>query len=323
MSALEEIFTYSLHFILPPLLLVFGSFGNIIGVVLLLQRKKLAILGTRKMYIYLFVVDTVYLLNLLIDYLENGFHLQLNAYSQLTCRLHLFFTYSLANVSPMILVYIAIERLIEIKYPMRRFMLQKNKSQLIYLFLIIGFNIIYYVPFVILIIQSEFDEQKRYCHFGEQLQIDSILSFMDLFNRVLMPFILMTISSILLVLSIFRSRKRVYRNYTTMENRVFKKDLRLAFTSLILNLCYIAFNLPISISELMNLSDFYYVFSLYMFYASYALNFYVVLFSNFIFREEFLLFLNFKNNLQSYYVVRYTTTVKNSKETIELVSFIE
>lgn len=315
-----------LNYILSPLILVFGLFGNLLGLTLLIERKKLATLGTRRMYIYLFIMDTIYLFNILINFLQHGFNYQVTSYTHITCKLNIYFAYSLANISPMILVYISIERLIEIRYPVKRFVLQKSRNQLIYLFCIISFNVIYYTPFAFEITRKKpIDDPNasETCMFNN-ISYDSWLSYMDMVNRVLIPFILMTISSILLVYSIFRSRSRVFKNYTTMENRVFKKDLKLAMTSLLLNFFYIVLSLPVSIIELLDYSHIAHELGMSLFYATYSVNFYVVLVSNILFREEFLLFMNIKTKYHSpsSFIIRYTSTIK-TKETVEIVSIIE
>ena len=169
------------------------------------------------------------------------------------------------------------------------------------------------------------------CGFNDTLShFDSILSYFDMFNRVLMPFILMLLSSILLVSTIYKSRKRVIQNYNKMDNKIFKKDLKLAFTSLILNFFYVLLNLPISINEIINFIDPAYFLSLYSFYASYSVNFYLLLFSNFIFRQEFYnLFKNSEyitttnnnNNNNNTYIYKFKTNFKNSSKAIELINF--
>ena len=285
--------------VLPLLILFIGLAGNLTGLGLFVYGKKLIKLSVRNMYIYLFSIDSVYLLSLLVEYFEMGFSYEVSAYSELTCKLNIFFRYLFANISPMILVYISLERYIAIKYPGKRFKLKRSPTQSVYLLLICGINLMLYTPFAFMIQQvilpprdknsNDSEESKRkICSFGQESKLDSVLAYLDLLNRVVIPFSLMLVSSILLIVCIFKSRQRVLTNYTSLENKIFKRDVRLAFTSLILNCFYVAFNLPLSFNELFEDLDFYYAFSVYMFYASYGVNFYLVLISNFLFRKELL-----------------------------------
>ena len=95
---------YFVQHILPISILVVGSVGNLTGLSLFLFGKKLNKLSIRNMYIYLFSVDTIYLVSILLDYFEMGYSYEMSAYSEYTCKLNTFFRYSFANISPMILV---------------------------------------------------------------------------------------------------------------------------------------------------------------------------------------------------------------------------
>jgi hypothetical protein len=114
MNTKKDFQDYFVYYVLPIIIFTLGLCGNIIGFIVLIKRKKLLSNGTRKMYIYLFLIDTIYLIGLLIDYIEISLGYTLSAYSNLTCKLSTFLKYSLANISPMILVYISIERYIDI-----------------------------------------------------------------------------------------------------------------------------------------------------------------------------------------------------------------
>jgi hypothetical protein len=294
------------YFIMPLIILVFGFFGNLVGIIVL-QSKRLESMATRKMYCLLFFFDTIYLIHLVINYLELSYGIDITFVSSLSCKLHIYFNYSLANISPMILVYISIERLIEIKYPIKRILFKQTSTHIIYLAIIFVYNSLFYLPFPILIDQKiTINEESHYvmCSFTDS-DIDVILSWMDLINRVLVPFLLMIIFSILLIHSIFSSSNRILTNYTTSENMTFKKDIKLSITSLLLNLFYILLCLPISINDFVNFTEFYFTFTLYVFYMSYAVNFYIILISNSLVRREFLILFKIISATEQNYVVRY------------------
>ena len=112
---------------------------------------------------------------------------------------------------------------------------------------------------------------------------------MDVLNRVILPFGLMLIGSILLIYSLFKSRTRIVENFLADENKTFYTEIRLATTSLSLNLIYILLNLPISVINFSQLYDnlYMYIYCYYLFYLSYSLNFYILLISNSLFQNEF------------------------------------
>ena len=122
---------------------------------------------------------------------------------------------------------------------------------------------------------------------------------MDLVNRVVIPFVLMTIFTIILIDFIFQSRKRIHqKNYSSKQNRNFQKDIKFAITSIALNVVYVLFNLPVSIFLI--LPNYYlyltYPALLFLFYSSYAVNFYIILITNSLIRNEFLILIKLRNN---------------------------
>lgn len=116
-----------------------------------------------------------------------------------------------------------------------------------------------------------------------------LISYMDLGIRVVMPFIFMVLFSILLSLSLIKSRKRLVENFLAEENSTYYKEIRLTASSICLNLIYVFTQLPFSITIFYSdyFSNILYVFTYYLFYLSYAINFYIILPSNSLFREGF------------------------------------
>ena len=112
---------------------------------------------------------------------------------------------------------------------------------------------------------------------------------------VVIPFVLMIIVSVLLIFSVFGLRARITRNFlaTTQnqvnENKKLSKDMKIAITSILLNILFLIFNLPIAVY--VNIPNFFlnnllFTALVYLFYVSTALNFYMVLVSNRLVRKE-------------------------------------
>lgn len=281
---------FFVYFILPPLILILGLFGNLIGLLVLL-RPKLEKIGPRVIYGFLFIMDTFFLIQIIHKYLQIGLNLNLDNVSSFWCKFNRYFNYSQDAISPMLLVYISIEKYISIKYPYKRQILNKTANQIIFSVCCYMFNCVYYLP--ISFYQDLVDHSNNsnvtviFCDFISQ-ESQTILSMMDLVNLVIIPFILMVVFSFLLMSSIFRSRRRVMTNYTSGENKTFKRDIKLAITSISLNLIYLILNVPLSIvSFTSNFTDFIFYLCVYIFFASYAVNFYTILFTNSLFRKEF------------------------------------
>ena len=116
----------------------------------------------------------------------------------------------------------------------------------------------------------------------------TVLGYLDMTNRVIMPSALMVIFTLLIILTIFNSRQRVLTNIR--DNKRFKKDVRFSLVSIILNLVYILLSLPVSIIVLFpdySTNQLYILFN-YFYFAAYMVNFYLMISINRLFRSEFI-----------------------------------
>ncbi len=113
-------FEYFVKYILPGLILGLGLFGNSLGFKVM-ERPKMLEIGPRNAYKYLFIMDTIYLLQLIVTNLQLSYQIDITLISNISCKLWWYINYSLANQSSMLLVYISIDRYIAIKVPALRF----------------------------------------------------------------------------------------------------------------------------------------------------------------------------------------------------------
>jgi hypothetical protein len=130
---------------------------------------------------------------------------------------------------------------------------------------------------------------------------DLILSYMDGIFRAVIPFFLMLLFNLILIYALIASRKRIVENFLAEENQTFYREIRLSFCSILMTLIYIILQAPVSITITVYksfYSEFVFQFTLYLFYMSYAINFYIILATNSLFRLKFIqLFrLNTRNN---------------------------
>ena len=267
-----------------------GFFGNIMGIVVLLKRKLIK-LGARNTYRYLFITDTIYLIQMFTDSFAFNMGYDVTALSVLSCRVFFHINNSLATLSPMLLVYISLERLISIKYPHKRFILRKPNYQFLYLVLVFAFNLCYYSPFLFYFnfVISKMDPKTNIseCNFADLKSIKTF-SYMDLTNRVVTPCVLIMLTSILLILTIFKTRTRVFRHFM-IDNRSYKKDVKFTITSICVNLFYIVLTAPLPIYNIFSdyFSNFAFSFTFYLFCLTYSMNFYLFILFNSLFRKEF------------------------------------
>jgi hypothetical protein len=285
---------FFLYYIFPPLILLLGVFGNIFGLIIL-SNKALDDIGPKLTYQYLFISDSAFLFPCIsIFNLQFSYNLNVFILSNLSCKLISYFTYAIGAISPWLIIYISIDRYISTKYPARRFFPRKIKTQHIMFWLVTIICIIFYIP-VSFFYEISYDTSSNStastpsCNFIDPFYGNLIL-YTDLAFRVFVPFVLMIVFSGLLSQSLFASRTRIVHNFLAEENATFYKEIRLTFTSLLTNLVYILTQLPCTIAFLypqyfsydsfIAISD--------VFFLNYALNFYVLILTNSLFREHFI-----------------------------------
>jgi len=301
----KENFMIFVRFWFPPIILCIAIIGNTLGCIVI-WRPKLINIGPRNIYKYLFVFDTFYVIQIIISYLQRaGFTQYLNKSSLFMCKSLTYFNYSFAPVSPLLLVYISVDRYISVQFPGKRFFLRREKIQSIYFIFIIIYNLIYYTPVIfyrdlIETNSTQIDNTTNTISCSFKKENLFVISIMDSINRVFIPFSLMLVCSCLLIKSIFKSRTRIVENFLAEENRTFYAEIRLSTVSLSLNLIFLFLNIPFCViryvpSYFLNVNLFLY--SYYLFYFSYSINFYILLLSNTLFRSEF--FSLFKKNDQN------------------------
>jgi len=220
--------------------------------------------------------------------MQYAFKIDVTSFSSLACKSYWYISYAFATISPMLNVYISIERFISIAYPSKREILRKKHIQWAYTIVLTLFNLGLYVPvglFNDLVIQSN----KTACDFID-IYWTHTCGYIDLINRVIVPSLLMIIFSIMIITTIFKSRSRMaVFSSSSRQNRTFQKDVRFSLLSIMMDISYIVFSLPVSILVLFPnywLSPEYILFS-FIFFMAYSANFYLLFSANRLFRGGF------------------------------------
>ncbi len=281
---------YFISYIFPILILVLGLVGNYFGYKTI-QRPKMLEIGPRNIYKYLFISDTIFLVQIIVTCLQFSFNTDLTILSNVLCKLWYYLNYSLDTQSSMLLVYISIDRYVSIKLPAQRFFMRKRNNQLIYFVFVFMFNLIYYLPVTYNYKISEINNTLT-CDFNNQYS-QHLISYMDLANRIILPTFLIMLFSTLLGTEVIKSKRRILSNFKKEENDFYFKEISIAITLILLNLVYLSLQIPISIYPLFQdytLMDGYLI-AYYLLYLSYSINFYVILLTNSLFRSEFILYL--------------------------------
>jgi len=273
-----------------PIIFTIGIVGDVFGL-LVLQRKNLAKIGPRIMYRFLFVMDIINLLSIIVFYLNTAFKFDVLIVFNYVCKLFVYLNIWLGSISPFILIYISVEKIVATKYPSRKYFLRKTKTQIIYFLFILSFNSVYNLItlFVTDIIRIPIDNSTTIsvCGSIDDYVLVTTFNLMIIINRVILPTILMILSSIIFLNSIWNLNQRIAQNFGTNQN--LKKQIMRIVSLIILNISYIIFPLPISIVVFFYTpNNIEFIVSYYFKMIAYSINFFIILFTNSLFRKEFL-----------------------------------
>lgn len=285
---MENYIQFSVSSSLFTTILFFGIFGNILGLIVFFKRKNLSSIGPLVIYKALFFTDIITLVQIVAHFLKFSFSIDVFVFSSFECKILNYIIYLTCSISPYLLVYISIDRLIAIRFTSKRQFIRSLKNQFIFVFLTLIFNSIFYIPSITGIDVLYIENQTFICSFTSY-DYQNVLTFMDLVNRCFFPFISMSLFSSMLVVFIFKSRRRVLHDRLTTENRQLIKDIKFSITSVVLNLFFLFCSMPVNIVTF--IPDFWmdYGFELtaYLFFFTYAGNFYIFYLTNSIIRKEF------------------------------------
>lgn len=288
---------FTIYYIIPPLILIIGTTGNLFGI-FTFHRSKLCKIGSKRIYKFIFVIDTLNLLNIIVMYMANGYGKDITLQTNISCKLAMYLNYTLAPMSPMLLIFNSIIKLISTKRQLESllFWLKTKYVQFIYAIGIIIFNSVYYIP-ALFLIQLQYNpssnllfDSAHECTFID-ISKQVILFSMDLFNRVFIPFTSMSLCSLFLMRQIVMMINEINRNLSAeTKKRVLKRELKSTTTLVCLNMFYVLLNLPIVIIMFTQISfdSVLFSISLNLYYMSYGVNFYIILITNSMVRKEFL-----------------------------------
>ena len=233
-NASLKIFVY---YALPMMIVAIGLPANVTALIMFIRNEKnLEKIGPMFMYRLMFGADTTFLLNTFVFFLDKNFHLSLYLISNLSCKIYFYFYFVLFTVSPLVLAYISLDRFVSIKYYAHRLLLKNSKYQYIYVLSFVLFNFLYNVPvFLNYDLFNNSETKKTKCNLFGQNQ--HIVPYIEI-SYVILIFSALFVLTFSLLHIIFSSRERIQANFTRRENRHFKKDLRLAFTSIFFNIFY-------------------------------------------------------------------------------------
>lgn len=293
---------FFVYYMMTPIALSLGFFGNIMGI-LVLRRKKLEKIGPVFIYRIMFISDSIFMLQMINPFLLNLFGKNLMTFSEFSCKVIVYLAFGMFSLTPMLLIYISIEKLVSMKYPSKK-LLTKKKWQFAFVLSMLTAGLIIFLPSFfyagIVTTTTSSNQTSSICVINDRFE-QKIVSITNLVVRVIIAYGVMSVSSVLLIICIFRMRRRIVQNFLSNsninQNQIYRRDIKLAITSLLLNFVYLILNVPISVY--FSIPNYYEnkmvtAFLTYIFYYGFCINFYLLIISNKLTRKEFIKMITFK-----------------------------
>ena len=284
-----------------PTIIILGVFGNLFGLIVI-SKKKLNKIGPQIAYIALFISDFFNFVLIFQSYTLIEFNINITSFSNFACKSYWYLNFALGPISPMLNVYISIERYISVAHSSKKHFLLKKQIQFAFIIAVTMYNLILYIPFSIyeyLIVIDYNQTNITLCYMDPYLNY--VYNIIDLVNRVIIPFLLMIIFSILIIYTIFSSRRRISSN-NAQTNRSFRRDIRFSLIIILLNISFIVLSLPVTLLVFVSdywLHNFLFNFFNYIYFLSFCTNFYLMFAVNSFFRGGFYSIFICSNKIQS------------------------
>jgi hypothetical protein len=287
-----------------PLISLVGVSTNILSIVIFSRKRfKKTVFATY--FRFLTIIDTFVVLLPINKFFELYFNFYIENQSEFLCKLRFFLPYSIKPNSQWIIVAISLDRFISISRPGKFLFRKKTNFQLFSCSFIFLFNLIYYsiglTPYLIVnitydnISNTTIDSNK--CIFNSP----TLMLWMDFINSAILPFVSMTILTILTLKTIMASRRRsastivIFKKNAKQNSKL--RDVKFTRISVSLNVMFLLFNVPFSLYALIDqytfdsidpyLDLFLYVLTLFFHYCNFTSVFFINILSNSIFKDEF------------------------------------
>ena len=277
-------------------ILFFGLLGNTIGIIVFARKSIEKKIKTKLIYQVILFIDSLFLFSQVFEDTFDSLEIRLNRMSIIACKLRGFWNYAIASLTTWYLVYITIERYLAIKFHNFK-LFQEKRFQKIIIIVVIIYTCLLYSPFAIfyniftITIQNTTSLRCRIA----DINIRSIMATVDTVNSTLLPFILITVFSILLIYTIISSRIRAMRMQANSARNRLLKDIRLSLSILAIN-CTIFLSFPLEIANyfVADIDVFLYDIFVCIFYVYYCLDTFILILLNSNFKNELLLMFKLK-----------------------------
>lgn len=275
-------------------LITIGMIGNILSF-LVFQRATFRN-NSISMYCQALAITECHILwQFAVDFGLVFFNTYLPELHDLPCKLAFYVTFGVSTIPGWILVLFSVDKMLAMRksqYPI----LKKKWFQLSLIAAIVLINLLLYLEIPILLTRTKYS-RGFYCDLIT-VRIFNIILIVYLIQSGLVPFLIMIVTSLVMIVSIFRSRQRLERAGKIDRDRR-SRDVKFAVSSIAFNLIFFLFKCPsvimyMLIGNRIAVPEVFLYGSLFLFFANSCISIFVHLASNSLFRRELLIMLRLR-----------------------------
>ena len=240
---------------IPPILIVFGTCGNVLSIVVLTAKSIRG--STTGLYLLILTVSDLAVLytGLLRQWIIYLFEFDVRQVSEIACKIHTWLVYTSVDFSAWLLIAVTLERIIAVwcPYVLKRKCGRQNGSMLITVILISLLGLNSHFLYGMVYIRSPGGMDKcGYIDENYQTFMDKAWSWIDLCAFCLIPLSFIVVGNCLILLKVADSRHKTRRKYITSKynTSIKNKDRQQSSMTAILitlNTVFLLTTLPISI----------------------------------------------------------------------------
>ena len=290
--------TYWLKFVLIniclPLIFVFGLAGNL-TVLVVFSRRNIRNMPSNCFLRTLAIHDVLALSSIVIWFFTSA---DTHASSIGTCKLLTIIGFFLSSIASWILSITSVHRLVLIKYQHMTVIFHRVWFKAFIVGLIYVANLGFYSVFSFhgdLIVNNLTNDAM--CGIADPAVVRTF-NMLNFVLTTLLPWLIMSASSCLIIQSIYSTRKRVMVNKAVCELKRLKKDVQFSVIIIAMNVLFFVFNAPIFVYNLLlgavlgNGNDLLKLLFNVLYYGQYIFNILVYIFLNKLFKKELASILN-------------------------------
>lgn len=215
-----------------------------------------------------------------------------------TCKTFYYISIAFSSMPSWFLVVFSLDKMLGMKKIPKFDFIKNRKFQYTLLFGIVLIQLVLYADIPVLLDVKISENNTQVCDIANMLLV-SIIDEIYLLEASIIPFVIMTGSSAIMINLIIRSRKSIEHLGHSSKKRK-RRDIKFAITSLTFNVLFVCLRVPLVVYYSLvyygiDLGYYYYMSTILLFFVNSSISFFVHFLSNSVFRKQLFVILKLRN----------------------------